>query len=251
MATYASFQIQNYATMVEWIKTQFGYPLIQVELTDEMIQRCIDDAVEVYTEYVTYDEKYLAVSLADYDETLGLQLPSNVLGIFGIDDDGVGGGVNTLFSVPNQLNNMGKFPMTKLAGAGAGGSWIDYEMAMMQLKLTKIMLGGGYIWNFNERTKYLTLDPNPSLQGVSDGYIVCGCYICRDEDQVYGERLCKRLALAYCKKILGKVRSTFQNVPLLAGANLNESVGEEGTTEEEALMEELRNMMPPAFIVAG
>ncbi len=251
MANYASFQIKDYATMVEWIKAQFGYPLIQVELTDGMIEKCINDAVEVYTEYVTYDEQYFGVGLVDYVEDTGVKLPDEVCGIFSLDDDGVGGGVNTLFSIPNQLNNMGKFPMTKLAGAGVGGSWIDYEMAMQQLKLTKIMLGGGYIWNFNERTKYLKLQPDPAKQGVTDGYVICGCYIARSEDQVYGERLCKRLALAYSKKILGKVRGTFQNVPLLAGANVNETIGDEGKEEEEALIEELKNMMPPAFIVSG
>lgn len=251
MATYASFQIQDYDTMVEWIKTQFGYPLIQVELTDDMIRKCINDAVEVYTEYVTYDEQYLGLDLSTYQEDTGIQLPSNVCGIFSLHDEGTGGNVNTLFSIPNQMWNAGTYPIQKIGGAGGAGQWISYEIAMQGLKMTRIMLGGGYHWNFNERTKYLKLTPDPAKEGVGENYIVVGCYTTRDEDQVYGERLCKRLALAYCKKILGKVRGTFQNVPLLAGANVNETIGEEGDNEEEALMEELRNMMPPAFMVDG
>lgn len=234
--------------MVEWIKIQFGYPLIQVELTDDMILKCINDAVEVYTEYVTYDEHYYAISLADYIEDTGVTLPDNVVGIFALEDEGVGGNINTLFSVSNQMMNAGTFPLIGLGGGGGGG-WISYEIALQSLRLARIMLGGGYTWNFNERTKILKLQPDPIKKGVTEGYILAGCYTVRPEEQVYGERLCKRLALAYCKKILGKVRGTFQNVPLLAGANINESIGEEGKEEEDALMEELRNMMPPAFIV--
>ena len=251
MATYASFQIQNYDDMVEWIKAQFGYPLIQVELTDDMIKKCIDDAVEVYTEYVTYDEEYYAADISLYDSELGLKLPDNIVGLYGFDSDGVNDGPNTLFSVSNQMNNAGRYPFASGNRSGAGGAWIDYELAMQNVKMAKVMTGGGYTWNFNERTKYLTLNPNPALQGDTEGFAICGCYVARPEEQVYGERLCKRLALAYSKKILGKVRSTFQNVPLLAGANVNETVGDEGKEEEEALMEELRNMMPPAFMVGG
>lgn len=248
MATYASFQIQNYDQMVEWIKIQFGYPLIQVELTDEQILSCINDAVEVYTEFITYDELYYAAPLADYVEGEGVTLPSNVLGVFSIEDEGVGGSVNTLFSIPNQMWNAGTFPLQKLGG-GSNGGWIAYEMAMQSLKMTRYMLGNGYHWNFNDRTKKLVLTPDPVKENISDGHVVVGCYTVRPEEQVYGERLCKRLALAYCKKILGKVRGTFQNVPLLAGANVNEGIGEEGKEEEDALMEELRSMMPAAFLV--
>lgn len=253
MATYASFQITDYNTMVEWIKTQFGYPLIQVELTDDMIQKCIDDAVEVFTEYITYDEQYIGLALSDYEDGLGIKLPDEVNGIFSLDDEGTGGNVNTLFSIPNQMWNAGTYPIKNSGGANGSGQWLDYEIAMMGVKLTRQMLGGGYRWNFNERTKYLTLQPDPIKEGAnnSNSYIVAGCYITRSEDQIYGERLCKRLALAYCKKILGKVRGTFQNVPLLAGASVNETIGEEGEREEEALMEEIKNMMPPAFIVDG
>lgn len=251
MATYASFQIQDYDGMVTWIKTQFGYPLIQVELTDDMIRSCIDDAVEVFTEYICYDEQYLGLNLENYVEDTGIQLPANVCGIFSLDDEGTGGDVNTLFSIPNQMWSQGQHPMQKVGSYGGSGQWISYEIAMQSLKLTRIMLGGGYHWNFNERDKYLKLHPDPAKESTGETYIVVGCYVTRDEDQVYGERLCKRLALAYCKKILGKVRGTFQNVPLLAGANVNETIGEEGEREEEALMEEIKNMMPAAFIVAG
>lgn len=228
---------------------QFGYPLIQVELTDDQILSCINDAVEVYTEYVTYDESYFAVALTDYVEDEGVTLPSNVLGVFALEDEGVvGGSVNTLFSIPNQMWNAGTFPLQKFGG-GSNGGWVDWELAMQSLKMTRYMLGNGYTWNFNERTKKLVLSPDPVKQNISDGHVIVGCFTVRQEDQVYGERLCKRLALAYCKKILGKVRGTFQNVPLLAGANVNESIGEEGAEEEDKLMEELRNMMPAAFIV--
>ena len=111
------------------------------------------------------------------------------------------------------------------------------------------MLGGGYRWNFNDRSKYLTLQPEPLDDNEKDSYIVCGCYTVRPEDQLFGERLVKKLALAYVKQILGAVRGTFQGVPLLGGANVNESIGETGKEEEDVIMEELKTMMPGAFIV--
>jgi len=245
MATYAKFQIQNYADLVSWIKRRLAYPLIQVEVDDDMIKQCIDDALEVFTEFVTYDEDYLGVELTDYVVGTGVKLDDTVSGIFSLSDEGVAGSVNTLFTVPNQMMNNRSFPMTR----SQGGQWVDYEIAQQSLKMTRTMLGGGYRWNFNERTKMLKLLPEPVTDGEKSNWVVTGVYVVRPEDQIYGERLVKKLALAYVKQILGAVRGTFQNVPLFAGANINEGIGEKGEEEELAVMEEIQNMMPPAFIV--
>lgn len=66
MSDYLNFSIQTRKDLADWCFRQLGAPFITIELRQEHIDDCINDAVEEYTEYATNEKKYFAINLKDY-----------------------------------------------------------------------------------------------------------------------------------------------------------------------------------------
>ena len=246
MSNYLDFAIKTREEFKQYILRKLGAPLVAIELTDEQLDDCINDAVEEFTKWVVQEREYFAFDLTKYEENIGFKLPDNVQGVYTFNDDGGvrTDGINTLFTVENSLWNAagGAWPMPM----GPGG-WVDYHLAMQSIELTKRMTGGGYQFEYNPRSKYLTLTPDPvSLSAdVSGAWVVVGCYTLRPEDQQFGESWVKRMGLAQAKITLGTIREKYDGVQLLGGGSINASVKDEGITERDALMEEIQTTYPP------
>lgn len=238
MSDFLNFSVQTRDDFKDWILTMLGEPLITVELTDKHLEIAINNATEEFSKWVTQEQQYFGVDLSGYVQGVGYTMPSNVTGIFAFSDDFIyaRGGINTLFSIPNLMWNAGLIPNFAV---GKGDGWVTYELAMESLKLNKWMTGKGFQFEYNPRSKQLTLIPDPIMEKV-DGVIVCGCYTLRPESQQYGESMCRRLALAEAKIMLGQIRQKFDGVQLLGGGNLNAGIKDEGIAERDALLAEIR-----------
>lgn len=244
MSTYLNYSIDTREEFKQWILRKLGAPLITIELTDEQLDDCINDSVETYTKYCLQDEDYYAFQLSGYTETSGFLMPSNVLNVFSLDDDynyNNTNGINTLFSISNAMWNAGIFP-NFMGGEG----WISYHLARQSVELSKRMTGGGFQFHYNPRTKYLKLYPDPIAMDMS-GLIVVGCSLIRAETMQLGEDWVKRMALAEAKILLGTIRKKFEGVQLLGGGTIDTTIGDEGTTERDALIEKLRREEGPSF----
>ena len=247
MSSYKSFVIQSKEEFCEWILRKLGHPLITVELTEDHIIDAIDEAVEEFTKYVNQERKYMALNLADYNSTSGFILPDCCTGIFALEGDCTGsgagfGGINTLFSIGNQMQNAG-FNFNFSSGGGGAESWITYEASMQYLDLIKRMTASEFRFEYNNRTHSLTLIPDPVKQSAPNtpkGHIAIGCNVIREEQQQYGESWVKRYALALSKITLGIVRAKFQGVQLLGGGVIDPSIKEEGIVERDQLLENLK-----------
>lgn len=247
MSTYSSFVIQNKPDLCEWILRKLGSPLVTVELTSDQLDDAINEAVEEFTKYVNQERQWLALQLDTYDEVSGFILPENCIGVFALNGQGIlggsSGGINTLFSVGNQLANSGNFGGVGGNAAGFAESWITYEAALQHIELIKRMTASEFRFEFNVRSKSLTLIPNPVKQAapqIPKGTVVVGCNTIREESQQYGESWVKRYALALSKITLGLIRAKFQGIQLLGGGVLDTSIKEEGIQERDALKEELK-----------
>tara|TARA_R110002020_G_scaffold90534_16_gene220482 strand:- start:1153 stop:1902 length:750 start_codon:yes stop_codon:yes gene_type:complete len=248
MSTYLDFAIKDKTELCQWIERKLGAPLVRVELTQEHLDDAIDEAMEIYTKYVTPEKKYFSIDLEQFPLS-GLTMAPNVAGIFALEGDADfgGGGAGTLFSTRSSLsNNIG-------INNGSTGNWITYELAGQYLELTKRLTGGGYQFEYNYHTKLLNLDPNPGLSGNSDhGFLVVGANVIRPETEQFGEYWVKRYALALSKITLGYIRSKFQGVALLAGGQIDgDGIKAEGIQERDELMEELMSSeyLPVTFFV--
>lgn len=245
MSNYLNFYINDEDGIKNWVMEELGYPLVHVEITDSQLTHCINDAIEEFTKYVIQEREYLALNLEDYN-TSGFTLPDNVAGVFALEESmtfGGNAGVNVLFSTMNTMWNAGMLP---IPWTGNRGSWIDYELAMSYVDLTKRMTASKFYFEYNERNKLLTLTPNPSKYGTEDGtgmkgYICIGCNVIRPDDQQYGESWVKRYALAKAKEIIGRIHSRYQGTQLLGGGLIDQSMKTEGQQEKAALLAELKS----------
>lgn len=239
MSTYVNFSIQDRDELKNFIMVSLGYPLVQVELTEEMLDLvCIDPAVEEFSKYAQMDQQNIWIDLSGYVANSGFMMPSNVASIFVMNDDGSSNvnDVNRLFSFSNMMANYGTLAIPY---PGESWGWINYEMSLQYLELTKRMLGGGFQFEFNPRTHMLTLYPDPVLENMS-GYLVFGCNVIRPEEQIFGEAWVKKYALALAKIALGRVRTKFNDVQLLGGGRLDRDLLNEGIKERDELYEKLR-----------
>jgi hypothetical protein len=250
MSTYLNFAIQDRDELCNWIERKLGAPLVRVELTQDQLDDAIDEAMEIFTKYVTPERKYFALDLDEWPLS-GYTMDDNVAGVWAIDGDADFGGGNTtgtLFSTRSQLRNTIGFQ------GGSAGAWVTYHLSLDYLELTKRMTGGGYQFEYNWHTKLLTLLPNPAQSNsvACGGWLVIGTNVIRPEQQQYGEYWVKRYALALSKITLGYVRAKFQGVGLLGGAQIDgDSIKSEGMEERDALFEELMNSeyLPLNFFV--
>lgn len=261
MSNYLNFSVQTEYQMKNWICMQLGYPLVQVEIADEQLVMCINDAVEEYTKYAIQEKRYLALNLehyvpTDYDTTSGIVDlaqggfnlatytggSSRVTSVFAMESSssfGGMGGHNTLFSVTNSMANMGMFPIPGSSG-GISGAWVNYELANQYVDLMKRMTASSFEFEFNERTQQLILTPDPSKRSMR-GWICIGCNVLRPEDQQLGESWVKRYALACAKVVIGNIRAKYEGTQLLGGGAISTTFRDEGLTEKETLLEELKS----------
>lgn len=240
MSNFLDYDIKTRDQFRAYILRQLGDPLITVELTSDMINDTINEAVEIFTKYASQDQDYIALNLSGYTSASGLILPSNVTSVFTLDDNAIGlagTDVNRLFSIPNAMMNAG---MLVVPNPGEGWGWVNYHLAMSHLDLMKRILGGGFDFQYNPRTKSLKLIPDPVVESLS-GWIVLGVNVIRGDTYQYGEEWVKKYALALSKILLGRVRSKYTGVQLLGGGTLDISVLAEGKEERDKLMDDLRS----------
>lgn len=235
MSDYLNFSLTSRDQVADWVVKKLGYPLVQVEITSDQIDICLNDAVEEFTEYVLQETNYLSLNLSGYNSVSGFVLPSNVVSIFALEETQAGplGGINTLFSVKNQLYNEGLYPPFM-----PGGGWVTYELSLQYIDMVNKMTGSHFAFEYNQRNKQMTLIPDPTKIS-NPGFVVIGCNIIRAEDQQYGETWVKRMTLAFAKQIIGQVRSKYNGTQLLAGGSINQDIKQEGLSEMEALRQEL------------
>lgn len=246
MSNYLNFAVQTRNEFKDYILRKLGHPLITVELTDDMLNDSINDSVEIFTKYCSQERDYLAVNLSGYVESSGVLLPDNVTGVFGLDDNSVGlagSDINRLFSIPNAMLNAG---MLVVPYPGQGWGWLNYHLAISHLDLVKRMLGGGFDFIYNPRTKLLKLIPDPQKENLT-GWIIMSVTVIRDDVYQYGEEWVKKYALALSKETLGRVRTKYNGVQLLGGGTLDTNVLQEGLNEKKELLDDLREKEQGVF----
>jgi hypothetical protein len=257
MSTYYNYSVKTRDDLKQWILRKLGAPLIRIELTDDQIELAINDALEFFGKYASYEQRYFCANIEAYEyyegecnspEGMeaqskfeeGLKLPENVVGINQISEMGMDmmGGINNLFSVGNQMMNAGMLPdMTHVHRAGG---WLTYHNAMESLELSRKMMGGGYQFDFNYSTKRLSLQPNPKKQGAK-GILLIGCYIASPEEQNLGDYYVKQLSLAYSQIMLGIIREKYSGMSLVGGGAIDTSIGDKGQSLLEKIEEEIKD----------
>lgn len=265
MASYAKFTIKDRAKLKKYVKMKLGWPIVSIEITDEQLDFCIDEACEVYSKWVHYDQEYYALNLknvspitkenpnGNYLEGKGYRLPDRIVGINQIHEGRLSWFSNMGTDLDFFLYNAGFTPGCNMFGGANGGNmlqggmFLDLYLYQNALKgITQLISGYRFTFNYNERSKFLMLDPDPQVTKTGTGVIILECFTVRDEDELLGEDYVKRLAVALTKQMVGQVRAKFgSGITFPGGGQVDSKILDEGKEEYNAILEELKQTEPP------
>lgn len=251
--TYIDQKITTREALKDYIVRKLGYPLETVELTDEQLEDCIDDATMLWTKWASLPERFITMNLSSYenaneDEGIeeGLDLSdyrvAAVKGVNGQDSFGMYGG-DSIWGLSNCMLATGTYPFI---GRSFGGpsfeGFTTMQTAYEFVNLAKRMTAQYFDFRFNPVTQKLVLIPNPnSDEQYHDTTVVFQVECVPEDAELYGNEYVKRLAVAYAKVTLGNIRSKFQNVTFAGGITVNADIGKIGEEEIKDLITKIKS----------
>ena len=258
--------------LIDYCKRQLGAPVLEINVADEQVNDCVDDAIQLFHErhYDGVMRMYLRYKLTQEDidrgkapnntsagivtttgtSTVGLsttfdftensnyvQLPTSIVGvnkIFRYDGSQTMSG--NMFSVKYQLflNDLYAFNSFEL---------LTYSMVKSKMEDIDFLLSPLKNIRFNVRQQRLYIDTDWQEMTVND-YLIIDCYRILDPNdftRVYNDRFIKLYLTALIKKVWGQNMSKFSGVKLPGGVELNgRQTYEDAVLELQRIREEMR-----------
>lgn len=237
--------------MAESILMRLGFGMIDVELTPEQLDKCIDLALaRLKQRSDAFVEESLVLLTLEKNQKEYI-LPDEIVGIQQIYRKGYGRSYGSLAG-----QNMDPFAyswtnmyMCGLMGSSKVGGLVTYELNTDYLKTAGKMFGMYMNYAFNPNTHKLVLAENPR---ADEEVILLHSYVDRPEYMVLQDRQsgywCENWALAEAKAIIGEIRSRFPSLPGPLGQTQQNGaeLKQESIKEKEELEKELK-----AFVAGG
>lgn len=73
-STFLHPAIRSKHQLIDWVLTMLGHPLVTVELRENHFDAAIQNALEMYTKYASFQRRWLLKSSRDYVPKLGIDL---------------------------------------------------------------------------------------------------------------------------------------------------------------------------------
>ena len=269
--------------LIDYAKSQLGFPVLEINVADEQFQDLLDDAIQIYQErhYDGIARMYLKYKITQDDidrgqarggdSTLGITTPTttSTVGLsttFNIEENNnyiqmppSVIGVNQIFKVRSDTVYDGLFNIRYqlfLNDLYAFGSIDLLQYAMVQTKLEDItfLLNPDVRYRFNIRQDRLYIDVDWA-QINKDDYFVIDCFRVLDPDdftKVYNDQFLKRYFTALCKRQWGQNLIKFQGVQLPGGIQLNgRQIYDDGVAELAEITTKMASdyEMPPLDMI--
>ena len=271
--------------LINYCKRKLGAPVLEINVADEQIEDCVDDAIQLFQErhFDGVSQMYLKYQITQDDidrgrapgngKTAGittttaeativgaattfsykensnyLQIPPSVIGVNKIFHfDGTNTVTNNMFSVKYQLfmNDIYYFGSTEI---------LTYAMVKTYLEDIDFLLTTQKQIRFNQRMDRLYLDIDWGSVSVDD-YIIIDCFRVlnpNDFTRVYNDPFLKKYLTALIKKQWGQNLIKFQGVKLPGGVELNgRQIYDDAEKELESIMEKMSNTyeLPPLDMI--
>jgi len=167
-------------------------------------------------------------------------------------EEGSTTGINTLFTIEQTLAQQTYF---SYAMGNYGFDLISWYCVKNWLETREKVLATKRSYEFNERTQYLRIYPEPT--GSVRFYGVINCYIERPIRDLIKEVWVYQYALALTKIMVGHTRSKFSQVNLFGGQVFTTEIMSQGMEEKSKLEEQLYTNAAglgdsdPAFFFVG
>jgi len=232
-------EITTLAAMKSFVLRRLGSPVIQVELSDDQLEQCIEDAVQYFQNHSTGEGNYRdyigftiqnGVSAYDMSDT---QIDAVIDVALSFTTDGI----STLFSHTHNLLwhdfvTLGGYPGGPGGGGnGAGMTLAGYEIATSYLDDVQDMFSRIYSAQYSSARKEMILTPTPDTTGI----VLLEVFKKELAVNLYNNELVKRLAVAEANIQWG-VNLRKYNMTLPGGGTMNwESIYQDGKDEKEKI----------------
>ena len=280
---------QNRDEFKKYIKTRLGDPVLQVNVADEQLDICIDDAFQYFNErnhfngvenaFLTYQvdndfrNYFKSMCVAEVEEkgcntteagpigtsrvrkqNVYITLPDDVVGVIQVLQ------TRSSFAMGGVIPPGSVFPML-MGGAGGGmecggGFGLTTFFAMQSyMALLNFLLRPPKSWNFNQRTHRLSF--HGDLDAQVGQYIALECMVKPNPDMfpdLWNDMWLKGYATALVKEQWGLNLTKFNQVQMPGGITLN---GEKILGDAQKELEQLRSRFamdfadPPTAILVG
>lgn len=236
-------KIKTRDALKEYIKRRLGYPLVKVELTDDMLDDCIDRAIEVYSEY-GYDgteESTLLVELED--GKLDYKLDDRIIAVRSLRASSM---YNSFITIPAgyslAINPMNMLMMNSISNIDI----TSMSEKMAQMSTLRSLFDVNVNYNYNYNTKILSFFEKPtSTVAILE---ISMEYEPKEIDNIYGNWWIKKRAEGEAWKtwgaFMGKYSGTLVNGTEINYADMS-SRGEQMIQETD---EELDGLFEPLGI---
>jgi hypothetical protein len=244
--------VSTRAELKDYCLRRLGFPIIEINVTDEQIEDRISDALQFYADY-----HYDATTKVYYKHTIDatdaenryITVPNNIIGVTRIFP------MNTLLSKSYMwdiryqliLNNLWDLTST---------SMLPYTMAMQHIRSLELLFVGEIPIRFSRHENKVWIDMGWGTSQAPDGtVIVLECYSVIDPENfsdVYNDRIVKKLATALIRRQYGENLMKFGGISLPGGVTLNgQTIYTEAVREIEKLEAEFQLSFeePPQFIL--
>jgi len=271
--TSLNSQITSYDTLKDRVAYQLGYPLVELEISDQQIYSHITAAIEVFTKWAGYTEEYLVFDSRQYERGVGLRvdkminqtpelLNPELSGGYDYDlasfrkvvdcfsfDYGESTGINTLFTLEQAMAQ--QIYSSYMLG-NFGFDLMSWEVLKGFIDTRKKVLAMTPHFRFDNRTQILKILPEPIPEQSYFGAV--GCYIERPVKDVIRELWVFKYVLALSKISIANVRGKYIGTALMGNGSLNSTdFMSQGIAEKNELETELKTSMidnhPPMFFI--
>jgi hypothetical protein len=246
----------------EYCLRKLGAPILEINVDDDQIEDCIDDALQYFHErhFDGSERMYLKHKLTaddvirfqgdnEYSSTLDpdeaewknrknfIEVPDHVFGIsrvFGISSNFLR---NDLFGLSNQYYLMDLFSISS-GGTFSYGNFdmTNYYMIKQYFETLDMVINTGafieYRFNKRQNRLYIDIDVNRVHE---DSFILVDCYRALDPNEftkIWDDFFLKRYVTALIKRQWGQNLIKFNNVQLPGGVSLNgRQIFEDATKE--------------------
>lgn len=266
MAKIEMRQLKSLDDLYGWVRRSLGAPQVKVELTDDQIYDCVITALDLYLKWAmgqSSEEAFYVLQLeggkAEYD------LKDGILDIIEFNDTGYGeNGINTLFTIQNQMYSAG---MVDFRNLSQGLTLLSYHLSLDFMEVLERYTTSNFQWSYDSIDNKLFLDPAPDhsyrpitnkITGQQEmvdcpGWIILkvnqligagrpGFNIQNAYAKLFAQRWVRFYVLALCKIVLGNIRRKFENFSSIGNTGISldgSALLSEGKEEKEKLEEEL------------
>lgn len=202
----------------EYILRRLGFPVIEINVTDEQIEDRIDDALSYWYDYHFdgTEKQYYKIELTEEIITNKyVTLPDNIIGVVNMFDLGAIIGSNNMFDIRYQIALNDLYSLLNF-------SLVPFYMTFQHIELIEQLLVGKQPIRYNRAMNRLYFDMD--WKRVVEGqFIVVEAYQIIDPNEypdVWKDRWLLRYATALVKRQFGEGIKKY-NVPMTGGVSFN------------------------------